>query len=213
MENGKKEYNKHMLKIWTMNINEIKDEGEEKLLALCTPERRERIARYKVENARLLSLAAGVLESRVLALCPPGTEILLSPEGKPGLSAGGLFYNLSHSGDYAVCAVADAEVGIDLQKPVSLSDALQASIQTDQEKKGGAFRTPGAWFLLWSVKEAYMKLIGKGLSLEFSRLETRWEKGSPTGEIYDLKGEYKPAGFRAETFPGGYSLAVCVYLP
>ena len=44
-------------------------------------------------------------------------EIGYSPEGKPYLTdKPEIYVNWSHSGDYVICAVADREVGIDLQK-------------------------------------------------------------------------------------------------
>ena len=33
--------------------------------------------------------------------------------GKPYLESGGLFFNLSHSGEYVACAISDKEIGID----------------------------------------------------------------------------------------------------
>ena len=202
-----------MLSIDVMNIQEIREKGESAFLPLCPEDRRKGLDRFKVENPRLLSLAAGVLEHRMLAKLPPGTKILREELKKPVLSCEGYYYNLSHSGEFAVLALADAEVGIDIQEPGSLTDALQQRILSEKEKASGLFRTASAWFLLWSTKEAYTKLTGKGLSLPFPRLETSLTPGTPEGVIRDLEGEFSPAGFRAERFANGYSLAVCIYLP
>ena len=51
----------------------------------------------------------------------PNVEIPVSWEylqnGKPRLLKYlNFFYNISHSGDYAICAVSDSEVGVDIQK-------------------------------------------------------------------------------------------------
>ena len=185
----------------------------EELLSRCTPERKERILAMKNEQAALLMLGAGYLEDQMLSRCPAGTVIQISEQGKPYLSCDGLYYNLSHSGNYVVLAFADAEVGIDLQEPRNLSEGMQQRILSENEKRSGLYRLPSEWFLLFSIKESYMKLTGRGLSLDFSRIDVTRDPDGITGEIKDLKGECKPAGFHAEQFANDYHMAVSIYKP
>ena len=88
--------------------------------------------------------------------------------GKPFLSyRPSLHYNISHSGDYVVCLIADQEVGIDVQVhrkanyermlrrmvPEAQYDEILAG--ADAEKK---------FFEQWVLREAYIKWTGEGLS-------------------------------------------------
>ena len=88
--------------------------------------------------------------------------------GKPFLSyRPSLHYNISHSGDYVVCLIADQEVGIDVQVhrkanyermlrrmvPEAQYDEILAG--TDAEQK---------FFEQWVLREAYIKWTGEGLS-------------------------------------------------
>ncbi len=202
-----------MLEIFNVSTDQIRSMNREELLSLCTPERKARILSMKHEQSALLMLGAGYLEDKMLSKCPSGTEILIGEQGKPYLSCPGLFYNLSHSGNHVVLAFADAEVGIDLQEPRGLSEGMQQRILTENEKRSGLYRLPSEWFLLFSVKESYMKLTGRGLSLDFCRIDVIRDPDGVTGEIRDLKGEYQTAGFHAERFANDYHMAVSIYKP
>ncbi len=202
-----------MLELWTMSLEEILQQDKEEMLERCLPYRKEKYISIKHEKTALLCLGAGLLEARVLDMAPPGTEVILSEYGKPSLSVPGLYYNISHSGDYVILAVADAEVGIDLQEPRALTDSLQNRILTEKEKLTGLYRTPSSWFKLWCIKESYVKLTGMGLQMEFSKLETDWDEDRKGGVITDTTGLFNPAGFRAEKFANDYCLAVSIYKP
>ena len=82
----------------------------------------------------------------------------------------GIKFNLSHSGDLAVYAVAlSQEVGVDLQQVCSTpqADHIATRFFTNEEKemlsKLAGNRKQLAFFRIWTRKEAYLK--GKGLSL------------------------------------------------
>ena len=85
--------------------------------------------------------------------------------GKPFLP--GFPFNLSHSGDWSVCAVGPAELGVDLQAERPLRRDLSRRFAPEEREwlqglpeKG----RPGAFFDLWAVKEAVLKATGQGLA-------------------------------------------------
>lgn len=91
--------------------------------------------------------------------------------GKPYLdNVPGLFFSLSHSGDYVLCAVSDREIGADIQQERKEQGERIAgkyfteserewylSAETETDRKSRFYR-------LWAAKEAYMKLTGLGLA-------------------------------------------------
>ena len=239
-----------MVKILHVSLSQVRNMDEGALLAECGQKRRERIARMKAEGERLRLLGAGYLETLVLREAGEGAQLYADERGKPHIRlredspyfAEGLYYSLSHSGEHIVCALADAEIGVDIQEPKGLTEGLQKRILTENERRSGLFRLPEAWFKLWCVKEAYMKLTGEGLSLAFDRIEVafdaaqrkdadaalsasgrEWKQSmealdsvytlSDTGVIRDAKGEYKSAGFYAAQFANGYCMATAIYRP
>ena len=122
-------------------------------------------------------MAAGLLLRRSCGVT--GDEQLIFGEnGKPYLKNGGLFFSISHSGDYAVLTVSGREVGADIEKiaPVSVSGAVAARCFTPDElswMRGQA--ADEAFYRLWTAKESVMKASGLGFSLSpktFSVLPT-----------------------------------------
>lgn len=97
-------------------------------------------------------------------------KIRYEKKGKPYLEGEDVYFNISHSGDYVVCAVCDKEVGIDIQKIEKNKDFLKLARRfftkeealeiesVDEERRPEVFTT------LWSIKESYVKYTGIGLS-------------------------------------------------
>ena len=87
--------------------------------AASLPARRAKAERIRSVQGRAASLAAGLLLRHGLFLCGLGEDqIRTGPEGKPFLAGNPAFISLSHSGDYAACAIAPVPVGVDIQRIV-----------------------------------------------------------------------------------------------
>ena len=76
-------------------------------------------------------------------------------------------YNISHSGDYVVCALSKIhEVGIDIEeiKGIAMDDfnGLFAGIEWNEVLKSE--NKLHAFYTLWTKKEAFLKAIGCGLN-------------------------------------------------
>jgi 4'-phosphopantetheinyl transferase len=94
------------------------------------------------------------------------------PHGKPQLPAStGLHFSLSHSGDVALCAVADAPVGVDVEaipadaRHLELLDCLEPR-ERAVVASAPASAQPEAFTRCWVRKEAYLKGTGEGLGRE-----------------------------------------------
>lgn len=137
--------------------------------------------------------------------------------GKPYLADYPEFhFNISHSGQFAVCAVSEREVGIDIQKQCVLHGDIAARFFTKAENtKLHACRTKEEqdvlFFRYWSAKEAYVKLTGEGLAKGLAHIEVDLENGM----ISDKGGKEKTAyvwemqmGMQ-EKVRTDYFLAVC----
>ena len=103
----------------------------------------------------------------------PAGEIPLvyGPSGKPGLpSSLGLEFNLSHSQDAAIFAVARHPVGVDLEaiRPVQYALSVAEGFFTPAEIAALRLEPPDqlseAFLRCWTRKEAYVKACGHGLS-------------------------------------------------
>ena len=97
--------------------------------------------------------------------------------GKPELVSGKACYNLSHSGDYVVLAVADCEVGVDVQKLRDYKEVAAKRILSEAEQKmvkrlddtGDEVGRLEVFARAWSKVEAALKLRGTGFAGEWDR--------------------------------------------
>lgn len=97
--------------------------------------------------------------------------------GKPRLATQRCEFNLSHTVERAALAIADRPVGVDIEqlREIGDLDALAERCFTADERKEleAADVRRAEWFLHgWTRKEACLKAIGCGLSLEPATFET-----------------------------------------
>ena len=197
-----------MVCVYVLKVQDLPDPAAEPgVMEGLWEERKEKILRYKLEQSRKQSLGAGLLLKWALKKHGAAVEQLsYGVNGKP--EAEGVFFNLSHSGQWAVCAIGDGPVGCDVEEIASVREGIAERFFTENEVQHLAQfegeRRNEEFFRLWTLKESYMKMTGEGMSLGLDRFEFDMD-GQPTvkrdGAICDCHiKEYK--------LPG-YKLAVC----
>jgi len=105
-------------------------------------------------------------------------DIKFGEHGKPYLNDyGQIHYNISHSNRYVVCAIAEHEIGIDIQNSVTWNDEKFMNLAKNffSEKEVIAMSKSkdkrGFFIKLWVLKESYLKYKGEGLRLPLDKLE------------------------------------------
>lgn len=85
--------------------------------------------------------------------------------GKPFVQNGRVHFNLSHSGNHLVIGVSDEELGVDVEtiRPINLDVAKSFCTENELLYIRGVNDGYDRFFTLWTLKEAYVKKIGKGL--------------------------------------------------
>jgi 4'-phosphopantetheinyl transferase len=147
------------------------------LLSVIGAAHRERILRFKKREDAERTLIAEVLIRAIICrkLHLPNKHIVfdMNSYGKPFLQHHNDFhFNLSHAGEWVVCAVGNKPVGIDVEyiRPVSLTLAKRffsdEEYQAIMEKE--VSRQLPFFFELWTLKESYIKALGRGLSLSLA---------------------------------------------
>ena len=163
-----------MLEIFTVDARTL----DLSRIDMVCGERKEKLTRMKNESAKRLSLAAELALIKAVRHFYPSAPLPLRYErgehGKPYLcDYPDLFINISHSGDYAVCAAADCEVGIDIQliRRANFRIAERYFTKEECEYIGSS---EARFFELWSKKESRLKATGTGITIplnSFSVLE------------------------------------------
>lgn len=147
----------------------INDFDLEEAMTLLSEQRREQVARYKLEGPRRQAVAAYLLLRKALREMygiydAPVFEY--DANGKPSiLGHPEIFFNLSHCRKAVACVVADSPVGIDVEETCRFSDSIARYTLDDEEYESvvKADNPSQAFIRLWTMKEALLKYTGEGL--------------------------------------------------
>lgn len=198
-----------------------------RLGAWLSQEERARAARFTFHRDRRRFVVSHAAMRAILAAevgCDPRElRFVTNAFGKPALGDPPfeVGFNLAHSGELALCAVArGVEVGIDLEAVREVPDAEAilrgsfAPLEVDDWLQVPAERRQEAFLRLWTCKEAWLKACGRGLSLPIHHSEIR-----VSGEVASFRsvnGSVADAGrwsLRLLTPAVGYVAAVCAEAP
>ncbi len=138
--------------------------------------------RYVFEKDRHRCLVTRALARYVLSACtnvqPGALEFTQNQYGKPDLKPGcvtePIRFNISHSGGMTACAVAlGCAVGVDVERrrddiDLSLADRYFTASEASYIHSRTAGSRPAAFFDIWTLKEAYIKARGMGLSIDLN---------------------------------------------
>jgi 4'-phosphopantetheinyl transferase len=117
-------------------------------------------------------------------------------------------FNIAHSGTWVLCAIDDQPVGVDVERIHSIDLNISKRFFSAAEHEDLVLLTgenkKSRFFDYWTLKESYIKAIGKGLFcplnsftilIRDNRIEMKAEKTLPTMffKQYDLGPEYKCA--------------------
>jgi 4'-phosphopantetheinyl transferase len=162
----------------------------------------------------LAELLSRFIISQKLGLVPHSIVFSRSKNGKPFLENNIVRFNLSHSGDWVVMSIAEAEVGIDAEliRPINYHIAerfFSKDEVTILNSKEGDEKL-AYFFDLWTLKESYLKLIGTGLTRSLSSFTVHMNSGefviSEEGNKMNTK-----IFFRQYSLSENYKLSVCSY--
>lgn len=136
-------------------------------------------ARYVLAHARLREILGRYLGADRL-LVPFGK----GPNGKPALGESAVRFNLSHSRDLALVAVArETEVGVDLEAidPAVEVESIAGNFFSRAEQTAllalAPDRRAAGFFHLWAQKEAYLKGRGDGVVLGLDHFDMEADPG------------------------------------
>ena len=184
---------------------------------------RERAQRYRFEHLRRRYLASHVALRESLAdFCGEAEaeqQFVEGPFGKPSLVSERCAFNMSHSHDVAVIAVApQGDIGVDVEVLRPVNDALQIAERnfTPAEHRALLASAPAERVLvfmrIWTRKEACLKAVGSG----FSIAPDCFEAGAETApRQLDMPTPDGTVALHVESLPeiGGCAIALAWVVP
>lgn len=155
--------------------------------------RRVKLAKQKNPAARKQSLGAELLlryaQHDAAPERPWPPTITVGENGKPAWDVEGLCFNLSHSGDFAACAIADQAFGLDVQERCAYREGLARRFFSEAERREieGAEDRDQAFGRIWALKESWIKALGTGLSTPLPSFSVVGENRVDAAFWYDFR--------------------------
>lgn len=161
----------------------LNEENYANAYRLVSKDRQERADRKKFMQNKAEEVAAELLlieGLRQIGREPEEISYTFGKNGKPYLKGmPDVYFNYSHAGGFVLCAIADCEVGCDIEKiDVCKEDIskrffhpleIKAIEEADDKQK--------AFTEIWTAKESYLKAIGTGLQTQLNSFSCVFLKG------------------------------------
>lgn len=189
------------------------------LIDLVSPARKEKIGRFCFDKDKIHSLFAELLLRFALweqyGLEDNQVRFKTTKYGKPYLpDLNHVFFNLSHSGEWILCGVSDKPVGIDVEQVNNNQNLIMADkLYTDEEikyiYKQSLDDRIKAFYRIWTLKESYVKCIGKGMSVPFYTFSFRIRGQEIL--LYSGKERKEDFLFRVAQLDDQHLTALCIY--
>jgi 4'-phosphopantetheinyl transferase len=197
------------------------------LLAWLSDGERERHARFRFEEDREAYLVAHALTRRALGhvagVAPNELSFSIGEHGRPEIAgpsrALALRFNLSHTRGLVACGVACGhDIGVDVERidrEVALLGVAR-HVFSERENAGLLSLSGSAqrlrFFELWTLKEAYVKAIGKGLAAPLKSISFLPEAHDPVAVHFAEQALDDPSAwcFRRHEPGPGHRLAVAL---
>ena len=169
----------------------LREEAAHACAALLSEEERMRWQRFRQEHNRRQYLATHALARTALScycgIAPEELRFSANRHGKPALEPDcGMRFNLSNSTGLVVCLVAEGavEVGVDVEPYVRADQITNVGHKVFSSAEQAQLEVlPPAELLdrslsLWTLKEAYVKARGVGMSLPLDKIAFLFEGGN-----------------------------------
>lgn len=209
-----------MIRVYALQLNT--DIDETSFLLLCSKvsaEKKEKIGKFLRREDALRCLFADLLIRYILVrdngLKNEDISFGYSNYGKPFCKGHEyLHFNISHSGEWIVCAMDVSPVGIDVEliAPIDIEVAEQYFSKEEYELLAALSGDEQTRFFyhLWTCKESYLKLNGMGLSapLDAFTISISDEKHV---SVSDNTGTLNEILLKQYDIDPAYKMAVCGY--
>lgn len=207
------------MKIYAVKISEIEDQELNTLCSYISLDKKSRIEKFIYKKDKIRALIGEILLKVII-----NQEIGLKVEdiafdknsyGKPHLvNCDKFHFNISHSGEFVVCAVDDKPIGIDVEEERDIKfEEIADSFFTEKElhyiMKEDSEPSLSKFYRIWTLKESYIKCCGKGLSIPLKSFSIDINNDEPIKVISEQ--ESSECVFKSYDIEPGYKMSVCSF--
>ncbi|MEG0308500.1 MAG: 4'-phosphopantetheinyl transferase superfamily protein [Clostridium sp.] len=205
------------MEIYAVKISDISQEELDNLSLLTHLEKRCKIEKFINKKDKVRTLIGEILIKTIIFQQLRIRNIHITFEknqyGKPYLKGYPKFnFNISHSGDFVVCAIDDKPIGIDVEQVKNIeykevAESFFSVSEFDYIVKEDLNLKLNKFYEIWTLKESYIKCCAQGLSIPLKSFSIDIDQYQNIKVIID--NENKKHVFKRFDIGSGYKMAVC----
>ncbi len=205
-------------RIYIADISVLKDSSAfENLLKRVPDYRQKKAMSFKFPKGQMQSLGVGLLLHKACedaGIVGADERVAYGENEKPYLADFlDVHFNLSHSGERVMCVLSPFDVGCDVEIIKGDRGRLAERFFKPEESAWiKHFETlekqSEAFYRLWTLKECYMKVTGRGMSLMPDKFALRVDENENISLYHD--GDRPEYDFREIDLHDGYRYAYCM---
>jgi len=203
-----------MIKLFASNIDGIDENELGFFLNFVSEQKRKQIQRYKMIKDAKRSLLGELLIRKVVIdtyhCSNDSITFSFNQYGKPFISnIPNFHFNLSHSGNWVVCAVSTKAIGVDIEEIKEVNYEVAEYCFSKKENSEllnvEEDKRPGYFFMIWTLKESYLKAQGIGIIEDLKSINFEEENNN------FITRQKEELFYKLYEIDSRYSLAVCGY--
>ncbi|WP_202803537.1 4'-phosphopantetheinyl transferase family protein [Clostridium tunisiense] len=207
----------NFMEIYVVKIFDISEEELDKLCLLIDSEKSYKIKKLINKKDKIRTLIGEILIRKIvienLKINNKHIRFNKNQYGKPYLKGYPNFnFNISHSGEYVLCAIDDKPIGVDIEEIKHLEfEEIAKNFFTEKEFQYIANKDSKSkldrFYEIWTLKESYIKFCGQGLSMPLKSFSIEIDQYENIKVISNS--ENKEYTFKLFDIDLGYKVAVC----
>ena len=207
-----------MIDIYAVGIrHKLNEASFSELISHISENKRLRIMKFRNrEDAQRILIADILIRSIIVKRTGIDNKCIIFDEnsyGKPYLKNNKDFhFNISHAGEWIVCATHCLPVGIDIEHIRHIDFDIAKRFFTNEEYMDlmttDSSNRLSYFYSLWTLKESYIKAAGMGMAIPLDSFEF---KLSNTGIELKTKNDFQDCFFKMYDIDERYKMAVCGY--
>lgn len=205
------------MEVYTVEISNIRQEELNKLCFLIEAEKRDKIKKIINKKDKIRTLIGEILiRTIIVEKLKIGNKYIKfnkNQYGKPYLKDYPNFnFNISHSGEYVLCAIDNKPIGIDVEevKNIEYEEIAKnffTTMEFDYITTNDLKFQLNRFYEIWTLKESYIKCCGQGLLIPLQSFSIEVDRHKNIKVISN--NEYKAHTFKSFDIELGYKVAIC----
>ncbi|WP_346940659.1 4'-phosphopantetheinyl transferase superfamily protein [Clostridium sp.] len=205
------------MEIYAVEILDISEDMLNKLYSLTDSKKISKVKKFINKKDKIRTLIGEILIRIIitenLGIRNDNISFEKNPYGKPYIKEYTQFnFNISHSGDFVVCAIDNNPIGVDIEevKYIEYEDIAKnffTKNEFDYITRNDSYSSVSRFYEIWTLKESFIKCCGQGLSMPLKSFSIDIDEYKNIRVVTD--GKHKDYIFKSVNMESNYKIAIC----